>query len=190
MPPRKRNAAQRTAKDEDEPQLAPAEIIDEQEQENEIAALRKKNKEENRQAQNALDVGVLISIFITCIQVYNFRNHANPIFLLLNVFQLFTLPLSLTPEWLPTSWKPYLLSPSNHLLLLSVHLTTTLCALFLRYQQTPTFGQVGGLEFGEVARWALPTLVVGAVEMQRRAERETDEKIKLLEGLRYDVKGA
>ncbi|ODN74341.1 hypothetical protein L202_06757 [Cryptococcus amylolentus CBS 6039] len=190
MPPRKRNAAQRKATSEDEPQLSPAEIIDEQEQDNEIAALRKKNTEENRQSQNALDVGVLTSIFITAIQIYNFRNHPNPIFLFLNVFHLVMLPFSLTPEWLPSSWKPYLLSPSNHLLLVSVHLTTTLCALFLRYQQTPVFGQEGGLEFGEVARWALPTLVVGAVEMQRRAERETDAKIRLLEGLRYDVKGA
>jgi hypothetical protein len=48
----------------------------------------------------------------------------------------------------------------------------------------------GGLPILDIVRWALPQLIAGGVEMQRRGEKEGEVRIRELEGLRYDVRGA
>ncbi|WVQ81054.1 hypothetical protein IAT38_003161 [Cryptococcus sp. DSM 104549] len=186
---RQRTAAQRKPKpEEDASLLSTADIADEQEQENEITYLRTKNDADNRQAQNALDVGVIISVFITIIQLQSHFPSQHPIFPLLAGSQLLLLPFSLTPHWLPSRLRPYLQNEQNHILLLSFQFIIALCALYLRSHH----GGAGGkaVEMGEIARWGLPALVVGAVEMQRRGERESEGKLKMLESMRYNVKGA
>nr|ODO01144.1 hypothetical protein L204_01871 [Cryptococcus depauperatus CBS 7855] len=163
------------------------EIIDNQEQQQEINKLRAKNLKDNRQAQNALDVGILTNVFISVIQIKAFIAYPNPIFTILSIFQLILLPLSLTPHWLPSSWLPYLNSASNHLLILSIHLAISICAVSLRTFST---GPTEHLQLGEIARWTLPCLVVGGVDMQRRGERDADQKLRLLETMKYDLRGA
>lgn len=55
----------------------------------------------------------------------------------------------------------------------------------------PAFLQVkSAVPLSELVRWALPELMVGAVEIQRRNERDSEAKLRQLEGLQYDVKGA
>lgn len=46
------------------------------------------------------------------------------------------------------------------------------------------------LDWAEWLRWALPELVTGAVEIQRRGERESAAGIEGLEGKKYKLKGA
>ena len=44
--------------------------------------------------------------------------------------------------------------------------------------------------FLDIIRWALPEIMAGAVEIQRRGEREADEKLRALEAAKYPAKGA
>ncbi|KGB79970.2 hypothetical protein CNBG_5908 [Cryptococcus deuterogattii R265] len=189
--PRQRTAAQRqTNEDEDASLLTTADILDEQEQEQEIRKLREKNQQNNVQSQNALDVGILTCVLISGIQIKSHFRSSSPIIPLLALIQLILLPLSLTPHFLPGPLRPYVSSQSNHLLLLSIHLTVSVFAILLRNQQAGASLEAPALEVGEVARWGLPCLVVGGVEMQRRGERAAEEKLRLLEGTKYEVKGA
>lgn len=41
----------------------------------------------------------------------------------------------------------------------------------------------------EVLRWALPEMMAGAVEVQRRGEVDAERKFRQLEGLTYESKG-
>ncbi|WWD18317.1 hypothetical protein CI109_102767 [Kwoniella shandongensis] len=186
---RQRTAAQRKPKQEDDG-LSTAEIVDEQEQDAQISALKAKNENDNKQAQNALDVGVVTCLFIAGMQVAQHSSNPNPIFCLLAIFQFLLLPFSLTPHWLHSALRPYLTKEGNHLLFLSLQLTIATCAVLLRSQQPGSNLESPALQINEIARWILPALVIGGVEMQKRSERQTQEKMALLEGLRYDVKGA
>ncbi|OXG83082.1 hypothetical protein C348_02725 [Cryptococcus neoformans Gb118] len=189
--PRQRTVAQRQPKkDEDTSLLTTADILDEQEQEKEIRELREKNQRDNAQSQNALDVGILTCLFISGIQITSHFRSSSPVIPLLALIQLILLPFSLTPHFLPGPLRPYVSSPSNHLLLLSIHLTVSVFAILLRNQQAGATLEAPALEVGEVARWALPSLVVGGVEMQRRGERTAEERLRLLEGAKYEAKGA
>jgi hypothetical protein len=60
-----------------------------------------------------------------------------------------------------------------------------LTVFFLAFQQVRRTAPLS-----EIVRWALPELMAGAVEMQRRSEREAERKLRMLEGLQYDVPGA
>nr|KIR47072.1 hypothetical protein I312_03394 [Cryptococcus bacillisporus CA1280] len=187
--PRQRTAAQRQTKEDEDASPLTAE------QEQEIRELREKNQQNNVQSQNALDVGILICILIwliysSGIQIKSHFHSSSPIIPLLALIQLILLPLSLTPHFLPGPLRPYVSSPSNHLLLLSIHLTVSVFAILLRNQQGGASLEAPALEVGEVARWGLPCLVVGGVEMQRRGERTAEERLRLLEGAKYEVKGA
>ncbi|KAK8858428.1 hypothetical protein IAR55_002655 [Kwoniella newhampshirensis] len=189
-PARQRTAAQRRSRPEDESSLGPAAIVDEQEQDAQIAALKRKNESDNRQAQTALDVGVLTCMFIAAMQVAQHSDFPNPIFSILALFQLILLPFSLTPHWLHSKLHPFINKEGNHLLLFSIQLTVAVCAIFIRYQRAQGEAGEPELQFNEIARWGLPALLTGGVEMQKRSEARTEEKMALLEGLKYDVKGA
>ncbi|EAL21548.1 hypothetical protein CNBD0160 [Cryptococcus deneoformans B-3501A] len=187
--PRQRTVSQRQPKEDEDASLLTTE------QEQEIRELREKNQRNNAQSQNALDVGILTCLFIRLlyssgIQITSHFRSPSPIIPLLALIQLILLPLSLTPHFLPGPLRPYVSSPSNHLLILSVHLTVSIFAILLRNQQAGATLETPALEVGEVARWALPSLVVGGVEMQRRGERTAEERLRLLEGAKYEVKGA
>ncbi|XAO24826.1 hypothetical protein I312_103633 [Cryptococcus bacillisporus CA1280] len=105
--PRQRTAAQRqTKEDEDASPLTAGDILDEQEQEQEIRELREKNQQNNVQSQNALDVGILICILISGIQIKSHFHSSSPIIPLLALIQLILLPLSLTPHFLPGPLRP------------------------------------------------------------------------------------
>ncbi|WVQ91640.1 hypothetical protein IAS59_005442 [Cryptococcus gattii] len=107
--PRQRTAAQRqTKEDEDSSLLTTADILDEQEQEQEIRELREKNQQNNVQSQNALDVGILTCILISGIQIKSHLRSSSPIIPLLALIQLILLPLSLTPHFLPGPLRPLL----------------------------------------------------------------------------------
>ncbi|WVQ96777.1 hypothetical protein IAU59_003884 [Kwoniella sp. CBS 9459] len=190
-PARKRTAAQRKSKtaDEDGP-IETTQILDEQGQDTEIRILREKNANDNKQAQFALDVGVLTCIFISIMHVIGHLSSPIPIFAILATFQLVLLPFSLTPGWIP---RLPALSPDNHLYAFSIQITISICAIYLRWYHGASSGGAGsmsGIELNEVARWAMPALVVGAIDMQRRSERTSEQKIKMLEGMKYDLKGA
>ncbi|WVR06202.1 hypothetical protein IAU60_003232 [Kwoniella sp. DSM 27419] len=185
--PRQRTAAQRKSKAEDYEVLGPDEILDEQGQESEVRRLRAKNESDNGQAQTALDVGVLMSTFIAVMHIVGNFSAPTPMFTMIGLLQLALLPLSLTPSWLPFLPK---MSPDIHLYAFSIQLTMSLCAIFLRYYHGLADGDMPFIELNEVARWAMPALVVGAVDMQRRGERRAEEKLALLEGMKYNHKGA
>ncbi|WVQ65959.1 uncharacterized protein L199_004137 [Kwoniella botswanensis] len=189
---RKRTAAQRKALNEDEEPLNPTEILDNDGQEDQIRLLRQKNIDDNKQAHLALDIGVLIALVITILQFFDHLSSPNPIFCILSIIQFILLPFSISPDRIPSNLPFTQISPENHLYSLSVHLTVSLCALFIRYHNSlPSSGMdVVALELGEVARWIIPTLVVGAVDMQRRGERQSEIRLGELEGMKYDLKGA
>ena len=46
-----------------------------------------------------------------------------------------------------------------------------------------------GAGIAEMVRWALPEIVVGGVEIQRRGEVDAEIRLRQLEKLRYNVKG-
>ncbi|WVF69280.1 hypothetical protein IAT40_004056 [Kwoniella sp. CBS 6097] len=187
---RKRTTAQRKPKAEDVNLLETSDILDEQGQDTEIRILREKNVTDNRQAQFALDVGVLTCIFISVMHVIGHLSSPTPIFAILAIFQLVLLPFSLTPGWIPSLPT---LSPDNHLYAFSIQLTISICAIYLRWFHGASGGGAGSMsdiELNEVARWAMPALVVGAIDMQRRSERTSEEKIRLLEAMKYNLKGA
>lgn len=46
-----------------------------------------------------------------------------------------------------------------------------------------------GAGMGEILRWALPEIIAGAVEIQRRSEEESERKLGELDGLTYESKG-
>ncbi|WRT67609.1 uncharacterized protein IL334_004581 [Kwoniella shivajii] len=185
---RQRTKAQRNAQIEEEEPLVPSQVLDEQTQSEEIRLLRQKNSMDNKQAQMVLDVGVLIATIISIMQFFEHTPSPNPIFCILAVIQLLLLPFSITPRWLPI--EP--ISPDIHLYTLSVELTVSVCAIYIRYNLSlPSSGAgMEPMEVGEMARWIMPALVSGAVNMQRRAERQSEMKLDMLEELKYDLKGA
>ncbi|WWC62373.1 uncharacterized protein I303_104969 [Kwoniella dejecticola CBS 10117] len=189
---RQRTAAQRKQKGEVEEPLRADEILDNDGQEDQIRLLREKNTADNKQAHLALDLGVLISSIISILQFFDHLSSPNPIFSILAFIQFALLPLSLTPGWIP--YLPEI-SSENHLYSFSIQLTVSFCALFIRYYHSlPGATGVGAglvpLELGEVARWVIPALVVGAIDLQRRSEKQSEENLNQLENLKYDLKGA
>ncbi|WWC70588.1 uncharacterized protein I206_104539 [Kwoniella pini CBS 10737] len=185
---RQRTNAQRKQRDEDEEPLNTNEILDNDGQEEQIRLLREKNTSDNKQAHLALDFGVLISSIISILQFFDHLSSSNPIFSILSVFQFVLLPFSLTPGWIP--FLPTI-SSENHLYSFSIQLTVSLCALFIRYHHSlPGGSDMISLELGEIARWIIPTLVVGAIDLQRRSEKQSEENLLELEKLKYDLKGA
>lgn len=93
--------------------------------------------------------------------------------------QCLLVPLSLSPQWLPflrgLGW-------ANHQLVVGLNLAVF--ALML------TLGKTPGTSVPEMLRWAVPELVAGAVEMQRRSEQQAEASLRKLERLRYPLKGA
>ncbi len=46
------------------------------------------------------------------------------------------------------------------------------------------------LDWADMLRWALPEMIAGAVEVQRRGESQARAEIEALDGKRYKLKGA
>lgn len=89
------------------------------------------------------------------------------------------MPLSLSPRWLPflhgRGW-------ANHPLVAAAHLALFVAMLVL--------GKTPATPLPETLRWAVPELVAGAVELQRRSEAQAEAALANLERLRYPLKGA
>lgn len=96
--------------------------------------------------------------------------------------QALLLPLSLSPDWIKyASAREFM--EANHLAVTVVQLTLFMVAYL-------GVGQDHGAGLTDMVRWAIPELVAGAVEWQRRSERDSEASLQRLEGLRYDLKGA
>jgi hypothetical protein len=102
----------------------------------------------------------------------------SPFFLYISILQVVLLPLSLSPRWTRR------LGPvvRYHYIAVFIHLGLFALVFNAEYKR-----KVGVLE---LARWALPEIVAGAVEIQRRGEIDAENKLALLEGLKYEHKGA
>lgn len=97
----------------------------------------------------------------------------------LSIAQAVLVPLSLSPKWLPflqgRGW-------ANHPLVAAAHLILFFAMLVLgKTEHTP---------LPETLRWAVPELVAGAVELQRRSEVQAEAALERLERLKYPLKGA
>lgn len=71
---------------------------------------------------------------------------------------------------------------ANHSLVAAAHLLLFVAMLVL--------GKTPATPLPETLRWAVPELVAGAVELQRRSELQAEAALAKLERLRYPLKGA
>ena len=85
----------------------------------------------------------------------------------------------MTPYWFPFL-EP--VTKARHQLLVIVHLLIFIFAVIILWWK-----QDAGI--GGIARWSLPGLMAGIIEMQRRGERDAESKLESLKGLTYLVKG-
>jgi hypothetical protein len=167
---------------------------DEVEQEQEIKSLRRVTKANNERIRSTLDVGVLTVTFMyvnnttaqlicrTGIQFLRQFDDPSLVLIPLSLVQLSLVPLSLTPE--------RLLVFGQYARKLHQYIVVIQLLIFLLATKVLIDRGVGVIPKGMIVRWALPELVAGAVEVQRRGEVEAERKLKELEGLRYDAKGA
>ena len=112
------------------------------------------------------------------------RHHSadKPFFVFLSAIQIALLPLSLTPSNYPippiSTWgeryHTYLIVP--HAILFTIGIRMMLL------QET--------WQYTDALRWAVPEIIVGAVEMQRMGERDVEGRLRAWEGTQYRVKGA
>ena len=106
----------------------------------------------------------------------------NYTFVLMSGVQIALLPFSLTPTNYPVpiisplaaKYQTYFLIPHAFIFALAVRLLT--------FQPTWIWS--------DAVRWALPEIIVGSVEMQRRGERDVEARLQAWEGTKYQVKGA
>ena len=73
------------------------------------------------------------------------------------------------------------LTRGNHHLLVIAHLVLFILAYNSMKQRSASMA--------EVIRWAIPEIVTGAVEMQRRGEVDAEKRLRGLERLKYVNKG-
>lgn len=109
----------------------------------------------------------------------------SPLLRRLSLAQTVLLPLSLTPSILPRlSW----IGSRYHSEITVAHLTIFGVAFLTLRKVAKTSGT--DVPIVEILRWALPELIAGAVEIQRRGERDVQKNLGDLERMRYDLKGA
>ena len=94
------------------------------------------------------------------------------------MIQTLLLPLSLTPTWLPFLSS---IMRRHHYLLLIAHLAVFMFAFNVMKKRDAGMA--------EMMRWALPEIVAGAVEIQRRSELDSARGLRQLGGLKYHLKG-
>ena len=102
----------------------------------------------------------------------------------LSPLSLFLLPLSLSPTRIP-ALAPY---AKYHTYIVLTQLLIFIIASNALISRRSVTGSA--LPIIDIARWALPELIAGGVEMQRRGEKDGEKRLRELEGLKYDVKGA
>ena len=107
----------------------------------------------------------------------NFRSYS-AFLIVLGLIQTNLLPLSLTPHWLPL-FEPVTIG--RHHIIVIVHFLIFIVVFVVLQEQD------AGIV--EIARWSLPCLMAGVVEMTRRGERDAERKLERLEGLTYAMKG-
>jgi hypothetical protein len=100
--------------------------------------------------------------------------------LLVITLQTALLPLSLTPRWMQ-SYADRL--EQSHLYVVGGQLVLLFVALWL-LSSSPIWGLY------DVAQLALPLVVAGGVEVQRRGDRELERQMQSWERSKYGVKGA
>lgn len=105
-------------------------------------------------------------------------SHTLPFFLLLS--QILLLPLSFTPSWLG-----HLAGPARKL-----HLYTCGAQLVILLIALQLLLKASGWGAYDIARWSLPFVVSGAVEYQRRGERDMEKRLDGWERSKYPAKGA
>lgn len=96
----------------------------------------------------------------------------------LSMLQTALLPLSLSPGWLPRFAS---VMRRDHQFLVLAQLVIFALAFNQLFKNR---------EIAQIFQWALPEVISGAVEIQRRGERDTAKRLKEMEGLTYNVKGA
>lgn len=97
---------------------------------------------------------------------------------LLALSQTLLLPLSLSPYWIP--FLSHFMNHQHHLLVMA-HLVLFVLAFNTVKKQ--------GAGMAEIVRWALPEIMAGAVEIQRRSERDAERRLRKLQGMKYPAKG-
>ncbi|ORY21981.1 hypothetical protein BCR39DRAFT_552473 [Naematelia encephala] len=152
-------------------------ILDEQEQEAEIKHLRRQNRRDNEQNHYTLDAGVSVVLLLSFIHFLRQIDDGSLPLIILCLLQTLLLPLSLTPSRIPPLSA---LTTRYHQLIVLTQLVIFVLAYIAIGQDK---------SFVRVARWALPELVTGAVEIARRGERGMEKRLKELEALRYNAKG-
>ena len=95
--------------------------------------------------------------------------------------QTLALPLSLSKQWLPS--KLHAAIAPYHTLLVFLHLAIFVMVFNFVSRTRPW-------SIPDIARWALPEVIAGAVEIQRRGEQQSEASLKVLEKARYEAKGA
>ncbi|BEI82957.1 hypothetical protein CcaverHIS002_0308250 [Cutaneotrichosporon cavernicola] len=176
MPPRKRVVKQ--VKKEKAEDVRP---ISEEEQEAEIAALRKNAQKDKATGRMYLDALLGFCLFVFIRQLHRYRSgesSAPTVLVLVTLAQTILLPFSVTPERLPVVGR--YLAGYHHLVVLA-QLILFVGSFVL---------QVGRVPIPELLRAAMPELLAFSVETQRRAERSNDAALDKLERLKYPLKGA
>lgn len=93
--------------------------------------------------------------------------------------QAFLLLYSLTPGWLPPLREA---SEKRHGNYVAIQLLLFTIGFFAIQNNAP--------ELADFMRLALPELAAGAVEIQRRGQKDNQVRLDKLEELKYDLKGA
>ncbi|TXT13439.1 hypothetical protein VHUM_00806 [Vanrija humicola] len=163
------------------PQLTPERPITTEEQEAEIAALRRKNEVAKRKQEQGLDMLVIVAIIVSSAQLAyaNVVDGAQPIRYLVPASQAFLLLYSLTPGWIPPLREA---SENRHSNYVAIQLLLFTIGFFAIQNSAP--------ELADFMRLALPELAAGAVEIQRRGQKDNQARLAQLEELKYDLKGA
>ncbi|KAL7423176.1 hypothetical protein Q5752_002476 [Cryptotrichosporon argae] len=172
---RQRTAAQRKIKDDSED----ARPLTEEEQDAEIETIKATWETNKRAAQNALDTLVVVATIVSAFHALRYLSTPSAV-TLISLVQTLLLPLSLTPYWIPPLAS---FSQRQHTQVLGAHLSLFIYAFY----KVHSAGLTG---WSAYIHWALPELVAGAVEYQRRTEKTDADKIARLEALRYNHKGA
>ncbi|GMK53632.1 hypothetical protein CspeluHIS016_0102180 [Cutaneotrichosporon spelunceum] len=177
MPPRRR-AAKQVNKEQKKEDVKP---ITEEEQEAEIAALRKKAQQDKATERMYLDALLAFCLFVFARLLYTYISSdsgASTALALVTLAQTILLPFSVTPERLPVGGAHL---AKYHYLIVLVQFVLFGGSCLLQVDRVP---------FTELLRAAMPGLLAFSAETQRRAERANDAALDKLERLKYPLKGA
>ncbi|KAL1408389.1 hypothetical protein Q8F55_005201 [Vanrija albida] len=172
---RRRAAAPKPAKKSDDESP-----ITTEEQEAEIAAMRRRNEIAKRKQEQGLDTLVILSAVICVHTAFsNYTERTMPLLYLLPASQAFLLLYSLTPGWIPPLREASERAHGNYV---AIQLFLFTIGFFAIQHSNP--------ELPDFVKLALPELAAGAVEIQRRGQKDTQARIAKLDELKYDLKGA